>query len=35
MQQALGKGEVGSEATTFVGSDSEDEAGCNGGNEEG
>ena len=34
-RQALGKGEVGSEATALVGSDSEDEADGNGGNEEG
>jgi hypothetical protein len=34
-KQALGKGEVGSEARTLLGSDSEDEADGNGGNEEG
>ena len=34
-RRALGKGEVGSEAITVMGSDSEDEADGNGGNEEG
>jgi tRNA pseudouridine38-40 synthase len=34
-RQALGKAEVCSEAVTLLGSDSEDEADGNGGNEEG
>ena len=34
-RQALGEGEVGIEAATLIGSDSEDEADGNGGNKEG